>query len=188
MAGQIELIIGPMFGGKTSELVSRIRRAAFANQNVLIIKYRGDCRYSDSEVITTHTEIVQPGISTSDVMAAVRVVMASSLAEVDATELVIGIDEGQFYPDLVEYCEKWAHEGRRVIVAALDGDFARRPFGQVCELIPKSESVEKRCAICMRCRQKDAAFTQRIGISTEIIEIGARESYRAVCRQCYSTS
>jgi thymidine kinase len=187
MSGQIELIIGPMFGGKTSELVSRIRRAVYANQDALLIKYRDDTRYSDGDVVTTHAETQQPTSDRSDKKASIRVVNALTLSEVEVVEPIIGIDEGQFYPDLVEVCERWALEGRRVIIAALDGDFARRPFGQVCELIPRCESVEKRRAVCMQCRQHDAAFTKRIGGGKAIIEIGACESYRAVCRHCYFT-
>jgi thymidine kinase len=100
--------------------------------------------------------------------------------------MVVGVDEGQFYPDLVEVCERRAGEGRRVDAAALDGDFARRPFGRVCELVPLCESVEKRRGVCMQCRRRDSAFSQRLGCSVALVEIGASESYRAVCRSCYS--
>lgn len=186
--GSIELILGPMFSEKTSEMVSRVRRAAFAEQPGVIIKYIRDVRYERDEVVATHAEVRQASTPGTDSCAAIRVVAAETLGEVEVAEPVVGVDEGQFYPDLLEKCEQWAGEGRRVIVAALDGDFLRRPFGRVCELVPRCESVEKRRGVCMCCRRRESAFTQRLGSGTAVIEIGARESYRAVCRDCYARS
>ena len=184
--GRIELIIGSMFASKTTEMIDRIHRATLTNRASVIIKFHGDSRYDNGAIVTTHAGIRQISTPETKSLAPVRIVIASCLSEVDVSEPVIGIDEGQFFPDLVECCERWAAKGHCVIVAALDGDFARRPFGQVCSLIPLCESVEKRRGICMVCRSRDSAFTQRIGASTNLVEIGAQESYRSVCRQCYS--
>ena len=187
--GQIELVIGPMFSEKTTELISRIRRAALADQAVILIKYEDDCRYDEGDVVTTHSGICQETTGENEKHAPIKVVRAKTLSSVEgslADSVVVGIDEGQFYPDLVEYCERWAVEGRRVVVAALDGDFARRPFGQVCDLIPLCESVEKRSGVCMMCRKNSSAFTLRITNSTALVEIGADESYRTVCRRCHA--
>jgi len=186
--GRIELIIGPMFSSKTSEMLSRVRRAALADQAAVIIKFRGDRRYDAAAVVATHADVRQASSPETETIACMRVVPADTLSEVVVSELVVGVDEGQFYPDLVECCERWATEGRRVIVSALDADFARRPFGHVCNLIPLCEAVEKRNGVCMVCRRRDSAFSQRIGQSTELVEIGARESYRTVCRQCYAAT
>ena len=185
--GSIELICGPMYSEKTSEMVSRVRRAAYANQPAVIIKWEGDTRYEAGAVVASHADVRQGSTEGSDACAAIRIATANTLGSVPIRddETVIGIDEGQFYPDLIEQCEKWAGAGRRIIVAALDGDFARRPFGQVCGLVPMCESVEKRRGVCMSCRTRDSAFTQRIGESVDIILVGARESYRSVCRECY---
>jgi thymidine kinase len=183
--GCIELVIGPMFSEKSTEMISRIRRAALADQSALIIKHRDDVRYEDGNAITTHAGLCQRETPRTESLAPVRIIAVRALSEAVVTEEVIGIDEGQFYPDLIEYCEKWASEGRRVIVAALDGDFARRPFGRVCELIPLCESVEKRRGVCMVCRRRASAFTLRLNQSTALIEIGAQESYRSACRRCY---
>jgi thymidine kinase len=185
--GAIEVIIGPMFSGKTTEMISRATRAAYAGIRVLLVKHGDDRRYGSGDFVVTHAGLRQGSAPQSEAIAAIRVVAVHALAEVvvDAAELVIGVDEGQFYPDLVEYCERWASDGRRVIVAALDGDYARRPFGQVCNLIPLSEAVEKRRGVCMGCGC-DSAFTQRISKSTALVEIGAQESYRTVCRECHA--
>lgn len=186
--GRIELIIGPMFSEKTTEMMSRVRRAAYAGSPALILKFRGDCRHgADAEVLTTHADARQASSPGDDAAAAIRVVAVSTLAESAAfPEMVVGIDEGQFFPDLVECCERWAASGRRVIVAALDGDFARRPFGQVCDLVPLCESVKKQNGVCMVCRRQDSAFTRRLGENADIVIIGAREAYRSVCRRCYA--
>jgi len=97
---------------------------------------------------------------------------------------VIGIDEGQFFPDLVEVCEKLAAAGKTVLVASLDGTFQRKPFGRTLELIPMAESVTKLQAVCMICF-RDAAFSRRLGDETAIEVIGGADKYVAVCRECF---
>lgn len=185
--GSIELIIGPMFVEKTTEVVRRVRRAALASTPSVLVKYSGDTRYERGAVVATHAEVRQASSPGSEERAPIRVVVAATLAaaELDEDEMVVGVDEGQFFPDLTRQCEAWAAEGRRVIVGALDGTFARRPFGQVCELVPLCESVEKQRGVCMACRRQASAFSQRLGGGTATIEVGGRESYRSVCRQCY---
>lgn len=175
----LELIIGPMFSGKTTEMITRCRLASLSNKPTLIIKYLDDCRYGTAESLSSHADVKQ---SSSDM---IRVVSAKLLSEiVDVPEMVIGIDEGQFYPDLIERCDQWLLEGKRIIVSALDGDYMQRPFGQICNIIPKCEYVKKKTGICMKCRNAKSAFTKRTVESTEVILVGAQESYIAVCRTC----
>jgi len=97
---------------------------------------------------------------------------------------VIGIDEGQFFPDLVSFAEEAANLGKIVIVSALDGTFQRKPFGSVLDLIPMSESVVKLNAVCMQCQQ-DAAFSLRTSDESSVEVIGGADKYHAVCRKCY---
>lgn len=97
---------------------------------------------------------------------------------------VIGIDEGQFFPDTVEFCEEMANLGKTVIVAALDGTFQRKAFGNILNLVPLAESVVKLHAVCMQC-YKEAAYTKRIGAEKELEVIGGADKYQAVCRRCY---
>jgi thymidine kinase len=186
--GSIELVIGPMFSGKTSELHSRIMRASFAGQPSLIIKFIGDDRYTGDNVLCSHSNIRQKSCDESDTNAAIRVVSAARLEDIvlQPHEKVIGVDEGQFYPDLMDMCELWANSGKRVIVSALDADFKREPFGQVCQLVAKSDLVEKKRGVCMKCRSADSSFTQKISKeNTDVIDIGHKNKYLAVCRQCY---
>ncbi|MNE65744.1 Thymidine kinase [compost metagenome] len=104
------------------------------------------------------------------------------LPEID----ILGIDEGQFFPDLLPFAEFAANEGKVVIVSALDGDFLRKPFGSVCDLIPLCEHVVKLKAVCMVC-QRDAAYSRRITNEEQTEVIGGSDKYIAVCRRCYNT-
>jgi len=111
----------------------------------------------------------------------------STLAEVGETATdyeVIGIDEGQFFPDIVTFSEQMANMGKIVIIAALDGTFQRKPFNNILELIPLAEDVTKLTAVCTYC-QKDASFSKRIGKETEVEVIGGADKYVAVCRGCF---
>ena len=143
-----------------------------------------DRRYSDDAVVATHADVRQSSTLGSAFVAPIRVVEAARLSEVEVVEAVVGVDEGQFFPDLVQQCERWANEGRRVVVAALDADFARRPFGGVCDLVPLSEDVRKCHGVCMGCRGA-SAFSRRLGPNMDLIEVGASDRYRTVCRRCY---
>nr|XP_010300557.1 PREDICTED: thymidine kinase, cytosolic [Balearica regulorum gibbericeps] len=97
---------------------------------------------------------------------------------------VIGIDEGQFFPDVVEFCEVMANAGKTVIVAALDGTFQRKAFGSILNLVPLAESVVKLNAVCMEC-YREASYTKRLGAEREVEVIGGADKYHSVCRACY---
>ncbi|XP_065115308.1 thymidine kinase, cytosolic [Paramisgurnus dabryanus] len=172
--GQIQVIFGPMFSGKSTELMRRVRRFQVAQYSCLLIKYAKDTRYSDS------------GMATHD-MSTMEAVPANRLSDVRTLALqacVIGIDEGQFFSDTVEFCEEMANMGKTIIVAALDGTFQRKPFGNILNLVPLAESVVKLNAVCMEC-YKEAAYTKRLGAEKEVEVIGGADKYHAVCRQCY---
>ncbi|KAK9805146.1 hypothetical protein WJX72_001854 [[Myrmecia] bisecta] len=176
--GSIELIIGPMFSGKSTELVRRVRRHKAAGRLCLLVNSRRDNRYSEGQAVVTHdkTELTATSID--------------CLAEVQNAAWqysVIAVDEGQFMPDLVEFAELWANEGKTVIIAALDATFQRLPFKQVVELIPRAEEVSKLKAICHNCR-KEAAFTKRIAPETDVTLVGGADKYVAACRNCHSNT
>lgn len=172
--GHLQVILGPMFAGKTTELLRRLRRYALAKKSCLVIKYRKDTRYSE-DLLATHDR--QMHIATS----------CERLAEVEEEALkhdCLGIDEGQFYPDLVDFCDKMANMGKIVIVSALDGTFQRKPFNDVLCLIPRAEIVIKLTAVCMVCNE-DAHFSKRIVEAGEVEVIGGADKYIAVCRDCF---
>lgn len=113
--GQIQVILGPMFSGKSTELMRRVRRFQIAQYKCLVIKYAKDTRYSNS--FSTHDR---------NTMDALPACMLRDVTQESLGVAVIGIDEGQFFPDIVDFCEMMANEGKTVIVAALDGTFQRK--------------------------------------------------------------
>lgn len=161
----------------TSELLRRIKRYEVAKKKVLLIKYMHDERYS-KECISTHDKEMVFALPTDNL---------SKVAHAANDYDVIGIDEGQFFPDLLLFCEEAANHGKIVIVSALDGTFQRKSFGQVCELIPLAESVMKLHSVCMIC-QRDAAFSLRTTSEMETEVIGGQDKYIAACRRCYMTN
>ncbi|XP_031568023.1 thymidine kinase, cytosolic-like [Actinia tenebrosa] len=172
--GQIQVIFGPMFSGKTTELLRRIKRYQIANHRCLVVKYEKDLRYNMNDVATHDKQT----------LAATACSVLYSIKKQALQATVIGIDEGQFFPDVVDFAEEMASEGKTVIVAALDGTFQRQAFGNVLNLVPLAESVVKLNAVCMNCF-KDAAFTKRLGSDKKIEVIGGADKYMAVCRDCF---
>ena len=98
---------------------------------------------------------------------------------------MLAIDEGQFFPDLADACDRWAAQGKSVIVAALDGTFQREPFPVIMALIPRAEEVIKLTAVCVGCGA-DAAFSRRLSDETDVEVIGGSDKYVAMCRVCYA--
>ena len=153
----LQLILGPMFSGKSTELIRRLKRYQIARYPCLIVKYAKDIRY-DLESIATHDQQTLKAIS-ADKLKNLKV----NLSDYD----VIGIDEGQFFPDIVEFSEEMANKGKTVVIAALDGTFQRKAFASILELIPLSEHVVKLNAVCMTCFG-DGSFTKRISADKEV--------------------
>ncbi|XP_064618002.1 thymidine kinase, cytosolic-like [Liolophura sinensis] len=172
--GQIQIIFGPMFSGKTTELVRRMKRYQLANYKCLVVKYSKDDRY-DIDGVATHEGQVLPAVSAMSLM---------DLCCAAGCHDVIGIDEGQFFPDVVEFCDIMAEMGKTVIVAALDGTFQKKGFGNILNLVPLAESVVKLNAVCMKCFSA-ASFTKRKGSEKEVEVIGGADKYLAVCRTCF---
>eukprot|EP00742_Colponemidia_sp_Colp-10_P004780 GILJ01005100.1.p1 GENE.GILJ01005100.1~~GILJ01005100.1.p1 ORF type:complete len:251 (+),score=42.94 GILJ01005100.1:50-802(+) len=174
-SGHIELIFGPMFSGKTTELIRRIRRYNHAKKKCLIIKSAKDLRYGDDEAAYTHDK---------EKMKAIPAVRLFDIEHAAKEYNCIGIDEGQFFPDVVEFAEQFANQGKTVVVAALDATFERKPFGTVLQLIPLAESVTKLTSVCMICNG-EAAFTKRTTTDTQVELIGGSDVYMSVCRSCF---
>jgi thymidine kinase len=172
--GWIEVICGPMFSGKSEELIRRLRRAEIARQRVQIFKHAIDARY-DADSIVSHSQQSLPSLAVSaphEILARVE----------DRTELV-AVDEAQFFTtDLVDVCDRLANQGKRVLVAGLDLDYRGLPFGPMPHLMCRAEYITKQLAICMVCGDP-AAFTQRLTPSRDQIQVGASGMYEARCRQ-----
>ncbi|EFJ41754.1 hypothetical protein VOLCADRAFT_84037 [Volvox carteri f. nagariensis] len=178
--GEIHLIMGPMFAGKTTRLLQHVREAQSAGQRVVVVKSAVDTRYSTDHVVT-HTGERLPCISLSR-LGSLREQLGT--AEYDKVD-VVAVDEAQFIDDLVESVLHTAErDGKVVIVAGLNGDFRRQRFGQLLELVPLADRVDKlegRCSFC----NKPSHFTLRIAASTRQALVGGTESYAPVCRRHY---
>jgi len=174
--GWIEVVCGPMFSGKSEELIRRLRRAEIARQRVQIFKPSLDDRYSNSEIVS-HSQL---RIDSQAVESA-----ADIMQRIEARTEVIGIDEANFLGSgLVEVVTRLADLGKRVIVAGLDTDYLGRPFDPIPALLALAEQITKTLAICMRCGNP-AKFTQRLIASNDLIVVGAGGMYEARCRRCF---
>lgn len=175
-SGHIEAIAGCMFSGKSEELIRRLRRAVIARQEVQIFKPAADTRAE--------------GVESRDNRSLDAVAVSSSQEmrhHVDWDADVVGIDEAQFFDDgLAPLLVELADSGLRVIVAGLDLDFRREPFGPMPRILAVADYVHKLHAICMRCGQP-AQFSQRIAGGDETVQVGDAESYEARCRKCFAT-
>ena len=179
--GWLEVVCGPMFSGKSEELIRRLRRAEIAGQKALIVKPAVDDRYDVGHVV-------------SHAGAKMRAVTTRSGAEVACLSAgydAVGIDEVQFFDDgIVEAITAIVARGARVVAAGLAQDFRGEPFGSMPTLLCVAEFVDKLEAVCHRCGGP-ATMTQRLvdgdpaPFSGETVVIGALDSYEARCRACY---
>lgn len=171
--GWIEVICGPMFSGKSEELIRRLRRAEIARQRVQIFKHAIDARYQ-ADSIVSHSHQSLPSMAVSG--------PSGILDRIDDRSELVAIDEAQFFaPELVDVCDRLANQGKRVIVAGLDLDYRGEPFGPMPHLMCRAEYISKQLAICMVCGDP-AGFTQRLTHSRDQIQVGATGMYEARCR------
>lgn len=174
--GWVEVICGPMFSGKSEELIRRVTRSKIARIPVQTFKPLLDTRYAEDRVVS-HSSLHVEAEPVPD--------SASLLRAVDDATRVVGVDEGQFFDQgLVEAVEQLAAAGIQVIVAGLDLDYLRRPFEPIPTLCGRAEYVTKMLAVCHRCGGP-GMYTQRIIRSEELVVLGATDAYEARCRACY---
>lgn len=174
--GWIEVICGPMFSGKSEELIRRLRRAMIARKRVEVFKPAIDDRYSDDEIVS-HGDLRMKSQVVKDA--------AEIVDRIDWRSEVVGVDESNFMgPKLVEVAQRLADSGKQVIIAGLDTDYLGRPFSPMPELLAHAESITKTLAICVRCGNP-AKHTQRLRGSDELIVVGASDLYEARCRRCF---
>jgi thymidine kinase len=180
--GKLEVICGPMFSGKTEELIRRLRRAELAQLKTSVFKHRLDDRMT-IEYIYAHS---------GDKFKAISLENPTDIALFMNDDIpVVGIDEIQFFPlSIVQIILDLVDMGKRVVVAGLDLDFRGMPFGCMPTLLAIADSVVKLAAVCIECGN-EAHFTQRLingkaaKFHDPIIMIGAQECYQARCRDCY---
>ena len=180
--GWVEAIVGPMFAGKTEELLRNIRRMDYAHKKYLVFKPKIDNRYSESEVVSHNKR----GCKAIPVSSGEEI---KSFLKPDTQAIVI--DEVQFFDDsLIDYIKEFMEDGYRVICGGLDTDFRGEPFGIIGAILAMAEVVTKLTAICTVCGGL-ATRSQRLingkpaYYDDPIILVGEKESYEARCRCCH---
>jgi len=173
--GQIEVICGSMFSGKTEELIRRLNRALIARQKVEIFKPTVDKRYHEFDVVS-HNE---NAIRSTPVNFAEDILLLAGDCD------VVGIDEVQFFDNrIVHVAGVLANAGKRVIMAGLDMDFEGNPFEPMPQLMSIAEYVTKVHAICMKCGDL-ASYSYRLTEAKDKVVLGEKDSYEARCRKCF---
>ena len=176
----LELILGPMFAGKTSALQSIIRRHEALGINCAVYKPVSDTRYGGDFYIYSHDQ-------TKVAAMPVKYLTQQQLYEPYTESKLIIVEEGQFFEDLYEFVVKAVErDGKHVVVGGLDGDCFRKPFGQILQLIPLADRVTKLNSLCKVCADGTVGlFTFRKTKSKEIVEVGGPEAYMPLCRKHY---
>ncbi|EFO64926.1 Thymidine kinase [Giardia lamblia P15] len=172
----LTLILGPMFAGKSTELVGIHARLVAARKRVLVVKHTFDTRYDDSS-LTTHDNTK---------IAAKRAVLLGEFAKEFGDYDALIVDEGQFFADIVSGVQDALSKGLYVYVSALSGNFKREPFELIPRLFPLASAIYLRSAICAVCHAP-APFSARFSAQTEEIVIGGAELYAPTCRACWKS-
>lgn len=181
-SGYLGLYVGPMYSGKTSKLQELYKQYKFCSIPTMVINYAADTRYSSDNVMCTHDRYEVPCVMCTTLTDA----LPHTSKEFLDTKVFL-INEGQFFPDIVEWVEKAisSEHNKSVYVCGLDGDFKRKKFGNWLDLIPLCDSIEKFRSICVDCKQRSALFSHRLTEEQQQTLIGS-DCYIPLCRQCYS--
>jgi thymidine kinase len=193
-SGYLEIIFGSMYSGKSTRLVEIYKQCKFCDISVAVINHSIDNRY-DEELLSTHDQIKIPCIKTEKLFDlwtdcipleenAELVPRIKDKCTVASSDVIL-INEGQFFPDLFEFVNRLLKEKKQIYVCGLDGDFERKKFGQILDLIPLCDKVNKLSSLCSQCKDgTPGIFSMRLTNEKEQTVVGS-ENYIPVCRKCY---
>ena len=193
--GYLEIILGSMYSGKTGKLLEIYKQCQFCNIPVSIINHSIDKRYHDT-MVSSHDKVMAPclqAINLNDIWTNVGFVESGNQSDNYAHKLlrssdVILINEGQFFPDLYEVVVDMLKENKKVYVCGLDGDFERKKFGAILDLIPICDKVSKLTSLCSLCKDgTPGIFSMRLTDEKEQTVVGS-DNYIPVCRKCYKNT
>jgi len=173
--GRLELIIGNMFSGKSTELIRRINREKSIHKRILVINYIDDNRY-DTNSVASHDNVK---------VDCLKVKELNGIKDFEYDSFFI--DEAQFFQDLYTTVLYLVDvKNKHVVISGLDGDAFRSPFGDIIKLIPICDTVDKLTAYCSKCNNGTLApFTKKLKRGNEVIDIGGSDKYIPVCRNHY---
>jgi thymidine kinase len=199
MTARLEVIVGPMFSGKTERLIARLHRAQYARKRVRILKPAHDTRTQGA--ISSRVVTSEGTVEITATLSALMVRNASDFARAiaDGEFDVLAVDEAQFFPldepmtdslgwfgrAIRDLMRTRARSDLRVIIAGLDMDFAEAPFGPMPGLMAMADSVEKLTGVCMVCGSDGGYISHRIGYGAEQLVVGDIGEYQVRCRACY---
>ncbi len=192
----LEIILGPMYASKSTSLVEVYKKCNFCKINVVVINHSIDNRYDD-ELMSTHDKVKIPCIKAERLMDVYiehlnmesneEIPRIKDKYKVGISEVIL-INEGQFFPDLEEFVRLMLARGKKIYVCGLDGDFERKKFGQILDLIPLCDKVTKLTSLCSICKDgTPGIFSKRITNEKEQTVVGST-NYIPVCRSCYETN
>ena len=191
--GYLELILGPMFSGKTTRLIDVYKKYTYIGKKVVTLNYYEDTRY-DQTMLSTHDKIMIPCIQTSRISDVWNNKIINEInGEIINGEIrnadVILINEGQFFEDLYECVIDMVENHNKIVyICGLDGDFKRNRFGKILDLIPYCDKIVKLHSLCSICKNgKSAIFSHRLTDESSQVVIGAT-NYIPLCRTCYNKS
>ena len=180
-AGYLEIIVGPMFSGKTSKLLELYKQYTFCNIPIAVINHSTDTRYHET-MLSTHDNIMIPCIQTTKLL---DVWDGECNNKIRGAEVIL-INEGQFFDDLIQVVEIMLQQKKTVYICGLDGDFERKKFGSILDLIPLCDKVTKLSSMCNLCKDGTLGiFSLRLTSETTQMLIGS-DNYIPVCRHCYN--
>ena len=179
--GYLEIILGPMWSGKTSALLKIYRQYSFCKSRVCVINYKADDRYSET-MLSTHDKEMIPCI----MGFSMEEIMKTHKSEIENSDVIL-VNEGQFFSDIVPFTINMVEEeGKKVYICGLDGDFQRNKIGNLLDLIPMCDKMSKLHSLCSMCKNGTLApFTFRSTCETEQVLIG-NDIYMPLCRSCYN--
>ena len=189
MPARLEVIAGPMFSGKSEELIRRIRRAKWANKRIALVKPFRDSRtesYVATRNIVDGRSLIAETFPAEPVCAIEDILMVLESTEAE----ILGIDEGQFFDDwlidgVAVLLRTHKLQDFRIIVAGLDLDYRLQPFGPMPQLLAMADRIDKLTGVCMNCGTDDARFTQRLHGTSQTIQVGDLGDYQVRCRKCH---
>jgi thymidine kinase len=195
MVGYLELFIGPMFSGKTSKLLEIYKQNIFCKIPIIVINHSSDIRYHKTD-LSTHDKIMIPCIQTTHLLDIWNYDNLEDPIDEDLMNIhfqfreakVVLINEGQFFPDLIQCVEELLKENKKIFICGLDGDFERKKFGNILDLIPLCDKVTKMTSLCGICKDgTPGIFSLRLTNDKEQFLIGS-DNYIPVCRKCYENN
>lgn len=180
----LELVIGPMFSGKTSKIIDIYKKAKFCEKNVVVINYTYDQRYSKTE-LSSHDKIMIPCTQTTSLNSLFD--LKTKTGNIDISKLdIILINEGQFFNDLFPWVSYIIENYPiHIYICGLDSDYKKQKFGQILDLVPICDKITKLTSWCAICRNgTPGIYSHRVSNEQEQLVIG-NDNYISLCRKCY---